>query len=110
MVASRLSDADPDLSILVVEGGQNNYNVSTIIYPVLFLNNLIPTSTATLFYQGTVEPELDNRALTVPSGGILGGGSSINLLTYSRAQREDYNAWKTKGWYTNDLIPYMKKV
>jgi choline dehydrogenase-like flavoprotein len=110
VVASRLSDADPSLSILVIEGGQNNYNDPSIIHPLLFLSHLMPTSKATLFYQGTKEPQLGNRGVVVASGGILGGGSSINVLTYSRAQRGDYDAWQMPGWSSNDLLPFMKKV
>ncbi|KFY38995.1 hypothetical protein V495_06236 [Pseudogymnoascus sp. VKM F-4514 (FW-929)] len=110
VVASRLSDADPGLSILVIEGGQNNYNDPSIIHPLLFLSHLMPTSKATLFYQSTKEPQLGNREVVVASGGILGGGSSINVLTYSRAQREDYDAWQMPGWSSNDLLPFMKKL
>lgn len=110
MIASRLSDADPNLSILIVEGGGNNLDDPTIIHPLLFLSHLVPTSNATLFYQGTPEAQLDGRALVVPSGGVLGGGSSINLMMYSRAQRSDWDGWNTKGWSANDMIPYLKKV
>lgn len=70
----------------------------------------MPTSKVTLFYQGSKEPKLGNREVTVQSGGVLGGGSSINLLTYSRAQREDLDSWKTPGWSAEELIPFMKKV
>ncbi|XDG07775.1 hypothetical protein ABKA04_007390 [Annulohypoxylon sp. FPYF3050] len=80
-VASRLSDADKNLSILVIEGGGNNYNDPTIVNPVV-----------------------------VPSGGVLGGGSSINFLTYSRAQRSDFDSWKTPGWSAEEMLPYMKKL
>jgi choline dehydrogenase-like flavoprotein len=51
-----------------------------------------------------------SRALVVPSGGVLGGGSSINLLTYSRAQAVDYDAWEMEGWSSKDVLPYLKKV
>ncbi|KAF1999190.1 GMC oxidoreductase [Amniculicola lignicola CBS 123094] len=71
---------------------------------------LLPTSNATLFYRGVKEEKLANRELIVPSGGTLGGGSSINLLMYSRAQRDDFEAWGVPGWSTDELIPYMKKL
>lgn len=45
----------------------------------------------------------------MPSGGTLGGGSSINMGMYSRAQRCDFDAWGVEGWSTEDMIPYMKK-
>lgn len=110
IVASRLSDADPNLSILVVEGGSNNFNDPTVTNPLLFLGHLAPTSKATLFYTGTAEAQLGGRQIVVPAGGILGGGSSINLMMYSRAQRSDWDAWQTAGWSADEMIPYLKKV
>lgn len=29
---------------------------------------------------------------------------------YTRAQRDDYDAWKTPGWTTDELYPFLKKV
>ncbi|KAF3057112.1 Alcohol oxidase [Daldinia childiae] len=110
IVASRLSDADRDLSVLVIESGQNNYNVPTIIHPILFMGNLAPTSTATLFYQAGKEEKVGNRQLVVPAGGILGGGSSINFMMYSRAQRSDFDSWNMPGWSADEMIPYLKKL
>ncbi|PLB53137.1 alcohol oxidase [Aspergillus steynii IBT 23096] len=110
VVASRLADADPSLSILVVEGGQNNQGNHLIAFPLLFPTALLPTSTATLFYKGNAEPQLDNREMTVPAGGVLGGGSSINLMMYSRAQRQDWDSWATPGWSADEMIPFLKKL
>lgn len=110
IVAARLSEADPELSILVIEGGRNNYNNPTIVHPVLFLSHLLPSSETTLFWKGTAEDQLGGRALVVPTGGVLGGGSSINLMMYSRAQRSDWDSWETPGWYADEIIPYLKKV
>lgn len=110
VVAGRLAEADPNLSILVIEGGPNNLDVATIVHPALFLSALMPTSNATLFYQGVKESQLNDRELVVPSGGTLGGGSSINLMMYSRAQRSDFDAWNMPGWSADDMLPYLKKV
>ncbi|KAL2758201.1 hypothetical protein ACRALDRAFT_1040242 [Sodiomyces alcalophilus JCM 7366] len=110
VVAARLSDADPNLSILVIERGQNNFNDPSIVHPILFLSHMMPTSKTTLFYQGSKESELNDRELVVPSGGVLGGGSSINLLTYSRAQRQDFDDWGVPGWKADDMIPYLRKL
>lgn len=98
------------MSILVIEQGPNSFDVPTIVHPALFLSGLMPTSNATLFYQGNEESQLSNRQLIVPSGGTLGGGSSINLMMYSRAQRVDFNSWNTSGWSTEEMLPYLKKV
>jgi alcohol oxidase len=110
VVAARLAEADPKLSILVVERGSNSFDVPTIVHPALFLSALMPTSKETIFYQGETEAQLGGRGLIVPSGGTLGGGSAINLMMYSRAQRSDYDSWKMAGWSTNEMLPYLKKV
>lgn len=110
VVASRLSDADPTLSILVIEGGPDNHNDPSVVHPVLFLSHLMSTSKKTLFYKGAKEAQLGDREVVVPSGGVLGGGSSINMMTYSRAQRDDFNSWDTPGWSADDMLPYLKKV
>jgi alcohol oxidase len=70
----------------------------------------MPTSNVTLFYESNAEKQLSNRSLVVPSGGTLGGGSSINLMMYSRAQRSDFDSWKVPGWSADDMIPYLRKV
>ncbi|KAF7556742.1 hypothetical protein G7Z17_g1256 [Cylindrodendrum hubeiense] len=95
IVAGRLAVADPTLSILVIEQGQDNYNVPTITNPALFLTHLQPTSKTALFYKGNKAAQLAGREAIVPSGGTLGGGSSINFMMYTRAQRSDYDSWNT---------------
>jgi choline dehydrogenase-like flavoprotein len=110
VIAGRLAEADPKLSILVIEQGPNNLDVPTVVHPALFMGGLLPTSNATLFYQGNAEKQLNNRELVVPSGGTLGGGSSINLMMYSRAQRRDFDAWDVPGWSAKSMIPYLQKV
>lgn len=110
IIAGRLAAADPNLSILVIEQGQDNYNVPTITNPALYLTHLAPTSTTALFYKGNKAAQLADREAIVPSGGTLGGGSSINFMMYTRAQRSDFDSWKTPGWSADELLPYLKKV
>ncbi|KAJ4124103.1 Alcohol oxidase [Fusarium oxysporum f. sp. narcissi] len=110
IVAGRLAEADPSLCILVIEGGQNNYNVPNIIHPAFSMAHLSPTSKTTMFYKGNKAKQLADREPIVASGGVLGGGSSINLLMYTRAQRSDFDSWKAPGWSTEDLWPYLKKL
>jgi choline dehydrogenase-like flavoprotein len=80
ILASRLSQADPSLSILVVEGGKNNFNDPTVTNPAVFLGHLAPDSKNAIFYKGKKSDKLGGRAPIVPTGGILGGGSSINFM------------------------------
>ncbi|KAK3934802.1 alcohol oxidase-like protein [Diplogelasinospora grovesii] len=110
VVAARLAEADPSLSILVVERGSNNYNVPNVIHPALFLQHLMPGSKTAIFNKSTKSVHVADREVIVPSGGTLGGGSSINFMVYNRAQRSDFDSWKTPGWTADELLPYMKKL
>ncbi|KAK7994551.1 alcohol oxidase-like protein [Apiospora marii] len=110
VVAARLAEADPSLSILVIEGGRNNHNDPTVVNPAPFLTHLQPSHKSALFYKGKKAPQLADREPIVPSGGILGGGSSINFMMYTRAQRPDFDAWNTPGWSADEILPYMKKL
>lgn len=48
--------------------------------------------------------------MVIPAGGMLGGGSAINLSMYTRAQAFDYDAWKTPGFTAQDMIPLCNQV
>ncbi|KAK6334519.1 hypothetical protein TWF730_003733 [Orbilia blumenaviensis] len=109
-LAGRLAAAEPSLSILVVESGINNKDVESVIHPAMFLNNLIPGSQTATFHVAKKSEKLNNREPIVPTGGCLGGGSSINFMMYTRAQGVDYDDWNTEGWTQKDLIPFLKKT
>jgi len=110
VVAGRLAEADPKLTILIIEQGPNSYEVPEVVHPGLYPRNLFPTSKYTLFWQGNESPQLAGRKPIVPSGGTLGGGSAINWMVYTRGQRSDFDSWKAEGWSADELYPFLKKV
>ncbi|KAI5844055.1 GMC oxidoreductase-domain-containing protein [Morchella snyderi] len=110
IVAGRLAQADPNLEILIVEGGKNNLNDPQVRRPAMFLSHLAPTSTTAKFYAGRHSELLGGRSPIVPTGNMLGGGSSINFMMYTRASKSDYDDWTTEGWSADDLIPLFKKI
>lgn len=110
IVASRLADASPELSILVVESGRNNHNDPDIVHPPFFHNNLTPDKHKLVFYKANKAPQLAGREPIVSTGGLLGGGSSVNAMMYTRAQRCDFDSWDTPGWSADDMWPFLKKV
>ncbi|KUI66369.1 Alcohol oxidase [Cytospora mali] len=109
VVAARLADADPELSILVIEGGPNN-EMPTIEYPACFMAHLTPDSKTNLFYMTKKSPAVADRMLLLATGGVLGGGSSTNMMMYSRAQRSDWDSWETPGWSADEMLPYLRKL
>lgn len=48
VAAGRLAKANPDLKILLVEGGRNNFNDPTITNPAVYLSHLAPDSKTAL--------------------------------------------------------------
>lgn len=110
VVASRLAEADPGLSILLIEGGQDSKDIPTIACPVYFIAQLAPDSNTNIFYNANKSAAVGDRELSIPSGGVLGGGSATNFMMYSRAQRYDFDSWKTEGWSAAEMLPYLRKV
>lgn len=69
----------------------------------------------------TVEQEfLGGRAVTLNQGKVVGGGTILNGMVWTRGSAKDYEAWddlndlKTQPeryrWRWSDLLPYFQKV
>ncbi|KAI0469827.1 alcohol oxidase [Xylariaceae sp. FL0804] len=111
VIASRVSDAYPSLSILIVEGGPDNYNNPDISIPGLYRFNLHPTdSNTSITWNSGHEEQLANRSIGVATGAVLGGSSSINALAYARGQAVEFDAWNAEGWSAQELLPLLKRL
>lgn len=114
LTASRLSDADPSLKILIVEAGPHIQEDLAHTQPARYFGHLVPTSNVVAFLVGNPEPNLGGRPAIIPYGQCVGGGSSINFMMYTRASASDYDDWEHKfgnpGWGSKDLIPLLKKT
>ena len=95
VVAGRLAESDPELSMLVIEGGENNDGKAIVEHPGLFQANIAPTSTTAVFYQCKKSDALAGRSPMVQTGGTLGGGSSINFMVYAPPHQIGI-AWLTR--------------
>ncbi|KAG8715208.1 hypothetical protein FRC08_010871 [Ceratobasidium sp. 394] len=110
VAAGRLAKANPGLEILLVEHGPNNRGDPTIVTPAFYLSHLAPTSKTAKFWQANKSNALNGRSPIVPSAQVLGGGSSINFLMYTRASASDFDDWKIPGWSSADLLPLLRKM
>src|SRR5277367_6013871 len=81
------------------------YNILTPLDP---RNMKLDSKTASFYYSRPSE-WLGGRKAVVPCAHILGGGSSINFMMYTRASASDYDDFQAKGWTTKELIPLMQK-
>lgn len=55
--------------------------------------------------------ELNNRHFNMALGRVLGGGSSVNAMVWTRGAARDYDSWErhgAKGWGFKDVLPTFK--
>jgi alcohol oxidase len=109
VVAGRLANLDHNLQVLLIEAGESNLNNPWVYRPGIYPRNMKLDSKTASFYYSRPSEWLDGRRAVVPCAHILGGGSSINFMMYTRASASDYDDFQAKGWSTKELIPLMKK-
>jgi choline dehydrogenase len=94
--------------VLVVESGGPD-DAPTIANPSIWFYNVggpldfhLPVSPS---------PRLNNRTFNMALGHVLGGGSSINAMVWTRGMQRDYDGWAengAKGWSFADVLPVFK--
>ena len=84
VVASRLTDADPNLRVLLLEAGPSTYNNPAHTVPLNYLSNLAPGSRTIRAHVSQPSVALGDRTTSVLCGQCLGGGGSVNS-TFRRA-------------------------
>ncbi|KAG7876181.1 hypothetical protein KL938_004571 [Ogataea parapolymorpha] len=110
-VAGRLANLDDqNLTVALIEGGENNINNPWVYLPGVYPRNMRLDSKTATFYSSRPSKALNGRRAIVPCANILGGGSSINFLMYTRASASDYDDWESEGWSTDELLPLIKKI
>ncbi|KAG8166266.1 hypothetical protein KVR01_004818 [Diaporthe batatas] len=110
LLANRLSE-DPNVSVAVIEPGEdtrNNPNVTDAGNFITALGTSIDWA-----YPSTAQPGAANRSFSFHSGKAIGGTSTINGMTYVRADAAEIDAWEAlgnKGWNWDTLFQYYKRT
>ncbi|KAJ5998620.1 hypothetical protein N7451_006430 [Penicillium sp. IBT 35674x] len=108
VVANRLTEKD--FTVAVIEAGEsvlNNFNVSTPYGYGRAFDTPIDWA-----YQTEDQEYAGGKKQTMRAGKALGGTSTINGMSYTRAQNAQIDAWESvgnKGWNWKSLLPYYKK-
>jgi choline dehydrogenase-like flavoprotein len=94
--------------VLVIESGGPD-DAPTIANPSIWFYNV----GGPLDYHLPVKPSprLNNRTFNMALGHVLGGGSSINAMVWTRGMQRDYDGWAengAKGWAFADVLPVFK--
>ena len=106
VVAGELSKTGAD--VLVIESGPAD-DAPTISNPSIWFYNV--GSPLDFGLPIKPSPQLNNRGFNIALGHVLGGGSSINAMVWSRGMARDYDAWGehgAKGWAFTDVLPMFK--
>ena len=111
VVASRLVK-DHGATVLLLEAGPLDDNM-LIHMPAGAVKIVFGKSPYIKRYTSTPQPALEGRAVDIMQGNVVGGGSSVNAMTYARGSKDDYDRWNTlsgdAGWGWDDLVPYFRK-
>jgi len=109
VLANRLSE-DGAANVLLIEAGPRDRN--PLISIPLGLGKLHEHKLYDWGYETEADPNLNNRKIDAMRGKVLGGSSSVNVMTFTRGNRGDYDRWAQKGarsWSYADVLPYFKR-
>ena len=110
VLANRLTE-DPQIRVLLLEAGGADRD--PLIHIPLGLGKLWKDRRHDWGYNTEPQPHLNQRAIALPRGKVLGGSSSINAMLYVRGHRGDYDRWAQKGlagWSYAQVLPYFKRT
>jgi choline dehydrogenase len=93
VVARRLAE-NPDVSVLLLEAGGTD-DVPAVMESIQWPKNL--GSERDWNFSALPNPHLNGRAMPLDMGKVLGGGSSINLMAYSRGHKPDWDFFASEA-------------
>jgi choline dehydrogenase len=106
ILAGKLSASGAE--VLLIESGAAD-DAPTISNPSIWFYNVggaldwkLPVTPA---------PQLNGRKFNIALGRVLGGGSSINAMVWTRGMQQDFDGWARNGatgWSFRDVLPIFK--
>lgn len=108
--AARLSE-EPSRKVLLLEAGPDPQPIPEIVADAAQQIRLLLESPYVMMYPS--ERNLDHSVFYSLAGRIMGGGSSVNVMSVLRPTRFDLDTWVQKGnpdWSYERLLPVMKRI
>lgn len=109
-LANRLSE-DPNVSVLVLEAGEDRSDDERVYTPGL-AGGVLDNPDFDWQFVSEPSPELNGRCIKHPRGRVIGGSSAINSLALIYPSASDIDVWAelgNEGWDWNTLAPYFLK-
>ena len=110
VLAHRLTE-DPRMRVLLLEAG--GADSDPLIHIPIGLGKLWKERRHDWGFSTEPQAQLNQRAIELPRGKVLGGSSSINAMLYLRGHSGDYDRWASMGlagWSYADVLPYFKRM
>jgi len=102
--------AEHGARVLLIEAGWPDRN-SLIHMPAGYVRLLTRPSKYFVGYDSQPQVSLGGRSVRFLQANVLGGGSSLNAMTYARGTRADYDSWDKAlggaGWSWKDMLPHF---
>ena len=109
VLANRLTE-DGSARVLLLEAG--GWDRDPLIHIPIGLGKIHLHRLHDWNYDTEPEPGLNNREIEAMRGKVMGGSSSINVMAYTRGDKNDYNRWVREGaagWSYAEALPYFKR-
>ena len=109
VAASRLSE-NADLKVLLLEAGPDPMPIPDIVGDAAKQIKLLLESPYVAMYQ---TERTDKSTFYSLAGRIMGGGSSVNVMSILRPTRHDLDTWVKAGnpsWSYDKMLPVMKRI
>ena len=110
VAASRLSE-DSGRKVLLLEAGPDPWPLPELVANSSMQTRLLLESDFVSMF-GT-QRHIDGSTYYALAGRIMGGGSSVNVMSVLRPQRYDLDQWVAAGnpdWTYERCLPFMKKI
>lgn len=108
--AARLSE-DPKRKVLLLEAGPDPEPIPDVVSDPMKVQRLLLETPYILLYP--TERNLDKSVFYSLAGRILGGGSSVNMMSVVRPLKADADAWVGHGnpaWSWDHVLPVLKRI
>src|SRR5262249_38503198 len=110
VVARRLAE-DPDVTVLLLEAGGDD-DAPSGLDAGRWIRNL--GTERDWQSQGTPNPSLNGRAIPLSMGKVLGGGSSINAMVWSRGHQRDWDFFASESgdpaWSYASVLDLYRRI
>jgi choline dehydrogenase len=110
VVAGRLA-AESDADVLLLEAGGSD-QVDNVRIPAMWPTNI--GSERDWGYSANPSPDVNGRAVLLPMGKVIGGGSSVNATVWARGHKNDFDYWASEsgddGWNYQNVLKIYRRI